>query len=117
MPCLPIVNEIREVEEPAHYARFGVLGGTSEETVVVKVEVNDFAFAVDGEAFDVMTKIAISADALWVDAHVHASHVAIVFNVRILIDGLLTLSLRMDPERAVVVTIPEADDQRHESSE
>ena len=56
---LPAVENIGEAEQPAHHARFGVLGRASEKIVVVEIEIDDLAVAIDRDARDVVAKIAV----------------------------------------------------------
>src|SRR6516164_9712820 len=109
---LPAVEDIGEAEQPAYHARFGVLRGAPEKVVVVEIEIDDVAVAVDRDARDVVAEIAIPAHAqsTWIRDHVAAIALRLFRELRPI---NLPLPQRIGSERAALVAIPEPDNQLH----
>ena len=62
-PVRQLSKMIGEAEQAAHHAQFRVLGRAAEKIIVVEVEVDDLAVAVDRDAGDVVAEIAVPIDA------------------------------------------------------
>jgi hypothetical protein len=110
---LPAVEHVGEAEEAPHHARFGMLGGTAEEVVVVEIEIDDVAVAVDRDAGNVVAEIAIPVDAKPARIGHHLAAVA-CRRVRHLLPIDLARPQRIGAERAALVAVPEPDDQLHQ---
>ncbi len=110
---LPAVEHVGEAEEAPHHARFGMLSGTAEEVVVVEIEIDDVAVAVDRDAGNVVAEIAIPVDAKPARIGHHLAAVA-CRRVRHLLAIDLARPQRIGAERAALVAVPEPDDQLHQ---
>src|SRR6267154_2688243 len=80
---------------------------------MVEVKIHNFAFAIDCKTGDVMSKIAVPAHALRIVCSKEITLIPKTLQVGILARELLTLALRINSDRPVVVAIPEADDEGH----
>src|SRR5262249_2247261 len=114
----PAVEDVGEAEQSSHHARFGVLGRASEQVVVIEIEVDDFAVAVDCDAGDVVPKIAIPVDARYGRVRV-LNHVAAIalrwLNGPVRLNWFdLCGAQRIRSERTAFIAVPEAGDQLHQ---
>ncbi len=114
-PGLPAIENIRQAEQPSDQPRLRVLRRTPEKGVVVEIEIDDVSVAVHRDARDVVPDIAVPIRTVAVGIGIHVADVASWAVIgRLRPRQLPPVALRVDPDRAVLVAVPEPPDQLHQ---
>src|SRR6516165_7275142 len=91
-----------------------MLGGASEKVIVIEIEVDHFSVSIDRDAGNIVPKVAMPIDAKLILVLDHVAAVAKKFGLRILARRFLIDSIRIDPQRSALISVPKALDKRHE---
>src|SRR5262245_24627919 len=108
-PGPPTIENVGQAEQSPHQTRLGALDRVPEKGIAGEIEVDDVAEAVDGDAGDVVSDVAVPGNMSPVAALVDVAAIAVR-------PALLQLfgALGVSSERSVLVAVPEPMDQLHQ---